>query len=157
MFQFSVKIYRYYAHQIMLLIFFKEHADKNETSNMVQISTDMIQDSASLMKVSTYEKGKKYNDVVKQPAWWCSDLDKAKHVKQSYLREFRITNVIADLTNYKKSKKDFKALCSNKKQKYRSQIKEDIIDSLKDPTSFWTKVKKHTKLKNTNSNKYNTC
>ena len=43
---------------------FKEHADKNETSNMVQIITDMIQDSASLMKVSTYEKGKKYNDVV---------------------------------------------------------------------------------------------
>ena len=37
---------------------FKEHADKNETSNMVQITTDMIQDSASLMKVSTYEKGK---------------------------------------------------------------------------------------------------
>ena len=38
-------------------------------------------------------------------------------------------------------------MCSNKKQIYRSQIKEDIIDSLKDPTSFWTKVKKHTKLK----------
>ena len=63
---------------------FKEHADKNETCNMVQIIADMIQDSASLMKVSKYEKGKKYNDVVKQPAWWCSDLDKAKHVRQSY-------------------------------------------------------------------------
>ena len=75
------------------------------------------------------------------------DLDKVKHVKQSYSGKFRITNVIADLTNYKESKKDFKVLCSNKKQRYKSQIKEDIIDSLKDPTSFWTKVKKHTKLK----------
>ena len=77
---------------------------------MVQIITDIIQDSASLIKVSTYEKGKNYKDVLKQPAWWFSDLDKAKHVKQSYLRKFRITNVITDLTNYKKSKKDFKAL-----------------------------------------------
>ena len=35
---------------------FTEHADKNETSNMVQIITDMIQDSASSVNVSTYRK-----------------------------------------------------------------------------------------------------
>ena len=28
-----------------------------------------------------------------------SHVDKAEHVKQSFLRKFRITNVIADLTN----------------------------------------------------------
>ena len=47
-------------------IFLKEHADKNKTTKMVQIIRDMIQDSASLMKVFTYEKGKKYKDVEKQ-------------------------------------------------------------------------------------------
>ena len=45
-------------------------------------------------------------------------------------------NVIADLTNYKGAKKDFKALCLNKKQRSKSKIKEDIIHLLKDSTSF---------------------
>ena len=87
---------------------------------MVQNIMDMIQDSASLMKVSTYEKGKNYKDVVKQQAWWCSDLDKAKHVKQSYLRKFRIINVIADLTNYDELRKKIAKHCAQIKSKYIS-------------------------------------
>ncbi len=93
---------------------------------------------------------KKY--VRTQPQWWNIECTRAKHTKFQLLRQFRVSNDMADLQLYKNSRNIFKSLCRKCKSSYERTNRNNLVNARKSPKEFWKLIKKSNSKSPTDEN-----
>ena len=80
-----------------------------------------------------------------QPDWWDNECKESKQHKYSILRRFRITNNNHDFDMYKTARKSFKKICQDKKIKFQSTNRFNLVNSRNNPRQFWSMIKNSSK------------
>ena len=107
-------------------------------------STDVIAQMfvSCLCEASVQYKVKK-NRKSNQP-WFDQHCASLKSDKYKLLRKFRISYLEEDRNAYLRARNCFKQKCAEKKAEYQAMKLDDLISSVNDQKSFWSKLKKIT-------------
>ena len=77
--------------------------------------------------------------------WFDGECVCLKKQKYSTLRRFRNTNLNADRDEYIRARNSFKQKCAEKKSIYQTSKLDDLISSVNDQKTFWSKLKAMTR------------
>ena len=77
--------------------------------------------------------------------WFDGECVCLKKQKYSTLRGFRNTNLNADRDEYIRARNSFKQKCAEKKSIYQTSKLDDLISSVNDQKTFWSKLKAMTR------------
>lgn len=72
-----------------------------------------------------------------QPKWFDNECKTLKAEKYRQLRQYRRTQSIADLEQYKRSRNAFKSLCDKKEKLYQTRQFEELVEAATNLKSFW--------------------
>ncbi|MCG8032574.1 MAG: endonuclease/exonuclease/phosphatase family protein [Candidatus Thiodiazotropha taylori] len=76
--------------------------------------------------------------------WFDRECVALKKDKYKLLRKFRVSHSDDDRNTYIRARNSFKQACETKKSEYRARKLEQLISSVDDQKSFWSKLKKMT-------------
>ena len=101
----------------------------------VQLITFIYQEAGQCMLC-------KFHYFSTQPPWWDDECDRLKLVKYNALHKFRCSNSASDLRGYKDRRNSFKTYFRQKECDYQSNNRQELVNSLDNPSSFWKILKR---------------
>ena len=75
--------------------------------------------------------------------WFGKECEQEKSEFKRTLRTFRRSNSMEDRTRYVEPGKQYRILLTRKSDCYKTEIKKKLINSAKDPKTFWSTLKKY--------------
>ncbi|RUM93187.1 MAG: hypothetical protein DSZ28_08770, partial [Thiothrix sp.] len=117
--------------------------DSNIDSALQLFSESML-DSVECMRKKICVGG---SDKRECPEWFDLECRSAKSKAQKALRKFRKTKTVTDKDTYIDCRNSYKVLVRTKKKEYNSLTCKSLMTSMKDSRSFWSLIKRVTKMK----------
>ena len=73
--------------------------------------------------------------------WWDTVCESFKNRKMQALRLFKTMGNMINLADYLSLRNNYKNLCRNKKHEYKNKQRQKLVDSRKNPSTFWKLLK----------------
>jgi len=84
--------------------------------------------------------------------WFDKECQQAKTEVKRTLRNFRRSNSVEDRTRYVELRKQYRKLLTRKSDCYKTEMKNKLINSAKDPKTFWSTLKRISSKKRVTGN-----
>ena len=96
--------------------------------------------AADYMRVG--QAGSKTNkNIFASKTWWGTVCESFRNRKMQALRLFRTLGNMINLADYLNIRNNYKKLCRNKKREYENKQRQKLVDSRKNPSTFWKLLK----------------
>ena len=126
---------RYNSQYDRILIAINENVE--DASNMF---IKLFYSAADCMRVGRAGSRTNRNIFASKP-WWDTVCESFKTRKMQALRLFKTMGNMINLADYLSLRNNYKNLCRNKKHEYKNKPRQKLVDSRKNPSTFWKLLK----------------